>query len=71
MPIDINEPLNTIQKLCQQFEYSEVIDKAVATKDPILRLCYVAGISLNVFLSSYSTHALIKFISLYSICCIR
>ena len=30
-----------LQRLCEQFEYSELIDSAIACKDPCERLAYI------------------------------
>lgn len=33
MPVTLNEPLNTLQRLCEELEYSELLDKANETDD--------------------------------------
>ena len=43
MPIALNEPINLLQKLCEELEYSELLDKASKTIDPVDRLSIVAG----------------------------
>ncbi|KAJ3102324.1 Tubulin epsilon chain [Phlyctochytrium bullatum] len=41
MPIALNEPLNLLQKLVEELEYSELLDQAGETKDPIERLILI------------------------------
>ncbi|XP_026523905.1 oxysterol-binding protein-related protein 6-like isoform X3 [Notechis scutatus] len=57
MPVELNEPLNTLQHLCEELEYSELLDKAAETDDPYERM--VMGLIMehimvfhNVFLLS-------------------
>lgn len=38
MPVQLNEPLNTLQRLCEELEYSELLDKAAETEDPLERM---------------------------------
>lgn len=38
MPVQLNEPLNTLQRLCEELEYSELLDKAAHTQDPFERM---------------------------------
>ena len=38
MPVQLNEPLNTLQRLCEELEYSELLDKAASTQDPFERM---------------------------------
>lgn len=57
MPVELNEPLNTLQHLCEELEYSELLDKAAESDDPYERM--VMGLIMehimvfhNVFLLS-------------------
>ena len=43
MPIALNEPINLLQKLCEELEYCELLDRAAKTTDTVERLCLVAG----------------------------
>ena len=52
MPILLNEPLNLIQKLCEELEYSELLDKAASTLDPIQRLLIMAGFVVSAYAST-------------------
>lgn len=38
MPVELNEPLNTLQRMCEELEYSELLDKAADTEDPFERM---------------------------------
>lgn len=38
MPVQLNEPLNTLQRLCEELEYSELLNKAANTHDPFQRM---------------------------------
>lgn len=41
MPVQLNEPLNTLQRLCEEVEYSELLDTANNTQDPYQRMVRV------------------------------
>ncbi|XP_025063892.1 oxysterol-binding protein-related protein 3 isoform X2 [Alligator sinensis] len=53
MPVELNEPLNTLQRLCEELEYSELLDKAAHTPDPFERMVYVAAFAVSAYASSY------------------
>lgn len=38
LPVQLNEPLNTLQRLCEELEYSELLDRASCARDPRQRL---------------------------------
>lgn len=38
MPAALNEPVNLLQRLCEELEYSEVLDTANNTPDPYQRM---------------------------------
>ena len=38
MPVQLNEPLNTLQRLCEELEYSGLLDQASHTTDPCERM---------------------------------
>ncbi|KAK2489471.1 hypothetical protein MC885_018579 [Smutsia gigantea] len=38
MPVQLNEPLNTLQRLCEELEYSRLLDQASRTADPCERM---------------------------------
>lgn len=48
-----NEPLSTLQRLTEDYEYAELLDRAAQCEDPGLQLVYVAAFAV----SSYATTA--------------
>lgn len=38
MPAALNEPVNLLQRLCEELEYSELLDTASNTPDPYQRM---------------------------------
>jgi oxysterol-binding protein-related protein 3/6/7 len=52
MPIALNEPLNLLQKLAEELEYSELLDAANAEVDPITRILLVSG-SFSCFIINF------------------
>ncbi|CAL8297568.1 unnamed protein product [Lota lota] len=53
MPVQLNEPINTLQRLCEELEYSELLDTASRTQDPHQRMVYVATFAISAYASSY------------------
>ncbi|XP_031574261.1 oxysterol-binding protein 1-like isoform X3 [Actinia tenebrosa] len=51
MPVNFNEPLSMLQRLTEDMEYSEVLDRAAACHSSLEQMCYVAAFTV----SSYST----------------
>lgn len=51
MPVNFSEPLSMLQRLAEDFEYAEVLDKAAQCEDVHEQLAYVAAFTV----SSYST----------------
>ncbi|XP_060884395.1 oxysterol-binding protein-related protein 7 isoform X1 [Labrus mixtus] len=51
MPAALNEPVNLLQRLCEELEYSELLDTANNTQDPYQRMVYIAAFAI----SGYST----------------
>ncbi|KAJ1510675.1 hypothetical protein HMI54_009849 [Coelomomyces lativittatus] len=52
MPISLNEPLNLLQKMAEDLEYSDLLDKAAENFDPLERLKYVATFAVSGYASS-------------------
>ncbi|KAI9008250.1 Oxysterol-binding protein-domain-containing protein [Gaertneriomyces semiglobifer] len=52
MPIALNEPLNLLQKLCEELEYCDLLDKAAMTTDPVERMCIVAAFAVSAYAST-------------------
>lgn len=42
MPVFLNEPLSSLQKLCENFQYADLLNKAAKETNQFLRLAYVA-----------------------------
>ncbi|XP_061912878.1 oxysterol-binding protein-related protein 7 isoform X2 [Entelurus aequoreus] len=53
MPAALNEPVNLLQRLCEELEYSQLLDTASNTPDPFQRMVYIAAFAI----SGYSTAA--------------
>ncbi|XP_029475169.1 oxysterol-binding protein 2 isoform X3 [Rhinatrema bivittatum] len=51
MPVNFNEPLSMLQRLTEDLEYHELLDKAAKCESSTEQLCFVAAFSV----SSYST----------------
>ncbi|KAM6897474.1 LOW QUALITY PROTEIN: oxysterol-binding protein-related protein 7 [Xenentodon cancila] len=51
MPAALNEPVNLLQRLCEELEYSDLLDTASNTPDPYQRMVYIAAFAI----SGYST----------------
>ncbi|XP_041829918.1 oxysterol-binding protein-related protein 7 [Melanotaenia boesemani] len=51
MPAALNEPVNLLQRLCEELEYCELLDTANNTPDPYQRMVYIAAFAI----SGYST----------------
>ncbi|XP_068400959.1 oxysterol-binding protein-related protein 6 isoform X4 [Eschrichtius robustus] len=53
MPVELNEPLNTLQHLCEEMEYSELLDKASETDSPYERMVLLAAFAVSGYCSTY------------------
>lgn len=53
MPVNFSEPLSMLQRLAEDFEYSEILDQAANCTDSCEQLAYVAAFTV----SSYATTA--------------
>ncbi|XP_051561611.1 oxysterol-binding protein 1-like isoform X5 [Myxocyprinus asiaticus] len=51
MPVNFNEPLSMLQRLSEDLEYYELLDRAAKCKSSLEQMCYVAAFTV----SSYST----------------
>lgn len=51
MPVNFNEPISMLQRLSEDLEYHELLDKASKCHSSLEQMCYVAAFSV----SSYST----------------
>ncbi|XP_034016935.1 oxysterol-binding protein-related protein 3-like isoform X2 [Thalassophryne amazonica] len=53
MPVQLNEPLNTLQRLCEELEYNELLDTANRTDNPYQRMVYVAAFAISAYASTF------------------
>ncbi|KAI0232124.1 Oxysterol-binding protein 3 [Massospora cicadina] len=49
LPISLNEPLNILQRLAEELEYSELLDRANHSDDSMERLVHVAAFALSSY----------------------
>ncbi|XP_051530680.1 oxysterol-binding protein-related protein 7-like isoform X2 [Myxocyprinus asiaticus] len=47
MPAALNEPVCLLQRLCEELEYSELLDTANHTEDPYQRMVYIAAFAIS------------------------
>ncbi|KAK7078739.1 hypothetical protein SK128_020462, partial [Halocaridina rubra] len=52
MPVTLNEPLNMLQRMCEELEYSELLDKAAGLEDAGDRMVLVAAFAVSAYSSS-------------------
>ncbi|KAI7798916.1 oxysterol-binding protein-related protein 3a [Triplophysa rosa] len=54
MPVQLNEPINTLQRLCEEIEYHHLLDTAADTNDPHMRMVYVAAFAVSAYACSFT-----------------
>lgn len=54
MPVQLNEPVNTLQRLCEEMEYCHLLDTAAHTQDPHMRMVYVAAFAVSMYACTYT-----------------
>uniref|UniRef100_A0A8C1NGN3 Oxysterol-binding protein n=1 Tax=Cyprinus carpio TaxID=7962 RepID=A0A8C1NGN3_CYPCA len=54
MPVQLNEPLNTLQRLCEEVEYCHLLDTAANTHDPHMRMVYIAAFAVSAYACSFT-----------------
>ncbi|KAG7325680.1 hypothetical protein KOW79_010605 [Hemibagrus wyckioides] len=54
MPVQLNEPVNTLQRLCEEMEYCHLLDTAAHTQDPQMRMVYVAAFAVSMYACTYT-----------------
>lgn len=52
MPVTLNEPLSMLQRLCEEMEYSELLDRAAENQDPYQRMICIAAFAVSGYASS-------------------
>jgi len=53
MPVTMNEPLNALQHLCEELEYTELIEKAAKCQDKFDRMALVAAFAVSSYGATY------------------
>lgn len=56
MPVTLNKPLSTLQWLCEELEYSDLVDKAVSSFTPLERMSWVAAFAISAYGSTRASH---------------
>ena len=49
----MNEPLSALQRLCEELEYTELLDQATACSDPFDRMVRVAAFAVSSYALAY------------------
>ncbi|XP_063629258.1 oxysterol-binding protein-related protein 3-like isoform X2 [Cydia splendana] len=52
MPVTINEPLNMLQRLCEELEYSELLDSASSCNNDLERMSLIAAFAVSAYAAS-------------------
>merc|ERR1712223_96854 len=52
MPVTLNEPLSVLQRLCEELEYSELLDRAAKSKDQLERMLLVSAFAVSSYASA-------------------
>ncbi|KAI9293675.1 hypothetical protein K502DRAFT_331353 [Neoconidiobolus thromboides FSU 785] len=52
LPVSLNEPLNILQRLCEELEYFELLNKANTTDDSLERLIYITAFAISPYAAS-------------------
>lgn len=47
-PVYINEPMSMLQKICENFQYAELLNKAALETDPYIRLAYIGAFCVSM-----------------------
>lgn len=54
LPVSFNEPMSLLQRLAEDMEYSDLLDKAASFEDSTLRMLYLAGYTASSYASTIS-----------------
>ncbi len=49
MPVTLNEPLSALQRLCEELEYVELVEKALRAAQPLERLQWVVAFAVSAY----------------------
>ena len=47
VPVYFNEPISMLQRLCENFQYADLLNKAAKETDPFLRIAYIAAYNIG------------------------
>ena len=47
VPVYFNEPISMLQRLCENFQYADLLNKATREKDPYIQLAYLAAFNIS------------------------
>jgi len=53
MPVLLNEPLSILQRVCEELEYSELLDKAANLANPLERIQLVGAFAVSSYASTF------------------
>ncbi|XP_055347051.1 oxysterol-binding protein-related protein 3-like isoform X2 [Paramacrobiotus metropolitanus] len=53
LPVKVNEPLSMLQRLAEELEYCELLDRAADCADPVERMTLVATFAVSGFASTF------------------
>ncbi|KAM9434822.1 oxysterol-binding protein-related protein 3a [Clarias gariepinus] len=57
MPVQLNEPISTLQRLCEEMEYCHLLDTAAQTQDPHMRMVYVTAFAVSGYACTFTRAA--------------
>jgi len=52
MPVNFNEPLSMTQRLTEELEYSDLLDRAACCETSLEQICYIAASSISCYAST-------------------
>lgn len=52
IPVNYCEPISMLQRLCEEMEYSELLDLAASSTDPLVRIQFVAAFAASSYAST-------------------
>ncbi|XP_057295894.1 oxysterol-binding protein 1-like isoform X2 [Hydractinia symbiolongicarpus] len=52
MPVNFNEPLSMTQRLTEELEYSDLLDRAACCENSLEQICYIAAFSISCYAST-------------------
>jgi len=52
MPVNFNEPLSMTERLTEELEYSEILDRAASCESSLEQICHIAAFSISCYAST-------------------